>query len=258
MQRNVIFVNRCFLAHLRWNRKGTEVLFIALSTGLLIRIHFLRILIQLFFSMRIRIQLKQIFTKITKFTLKILIKCQLSPIHMHFFSFFFLKCFPPGSGSRRENWCGSESTALVINIIFLIYHFVMFRPPAGPTVLDTEPQYRVSTPTWGASTHNYRSLSNSATNLQLPAEHGSKYKTPAAATSNSAPPLQHQTLNCRSLQLYQQPLLSASRFGLTPHSSSLNSQLKKCFNFYISSFSSQLLEFALLASHEQHQIAANV
>ena len=37
---------------------------------------------------------------------------QLLPIFLHFFC-FYLTTFPPGSGSRSENECGSGSTALV-------------------------------------------------------------------------------------------------------------------------------------------------
>ena len=75
------------------------------DSGLWICIYFLRIRIQLFFSMRIRIHLqfsdKNAQNHKNHGAVNILIKCQLSPISLHFFSFFltfFLKFFPPGSG----------------------------------------------------------------------------------------------------------------------------------------------------------------
>ena len=44
---------------------------------------------------------------------------QLRPIFFNFFS-FFLKIFAPGSGSRKENKCGSGSTALSDCFVFSI------------------------------------------------------------------------------------------------------------------------------------------
>ena len=49
--------------------------------------------------------------RLCKFTLKIWINLQLLPIFLHF-SVFILQIFPPGSGSRSENECGSGSTGM--------------------------------------------------------------------------------------------------------------------------------------------------
>ena len=98
----------------------------------MIRIPFLRIRIQLFFSMRIRIQPKKICNKLVldeelKQTKKIAQYFKkMEPVHNYlifyneitistnFLAFFcfILKFSTPRSGSRRENDCGSESTAL--------------------------------------------------------------------------------------------------------------------------------------------------